>query len=74
MCYYREDIMSIYLVWKENQGLQGLFTVNYEWNKRNQSKEMKSNLHSDSQNAILIDLLIYTEILIDISYEKCKFS
>ena len=51
MRYYCEDIMSIFLIWKENLSLQGLFTVNYKSNKRNQSKEMKSIL-----NVKLIDI------------------
>ena len=74
MCYYCEDIISIFLVWKENWILQSLLTANYKSNKRNQSKEMKSILHDYRQNAILGDHLMYTQILIDISCEPMQIS
>ena len=35
---------------------------------------MKSILHTDRQNAILVDLLMYTLISIDISYDLMQIS
>ena len=51
-----------------------LFYIELKRNPKKSSKETKSILHSNRQNVLLIDLLMDTQILIDISYDSMHIS
>ena len=73
MRYHCEDIMSIFF------GVEGKLKLTAPFYSKllieqKKSKEIKSILQSDRQNAILVDLLMYTQISIDISYDPMQIS
>ena len=68
MHYYCEYIKSIFLVWKAYRAFFQLIIL------KKKIKEKKCILNSDRQNAILVNVLMYIQILINISYDLMHIS